>query len=282
MKIGITGSNGFIGKHLIRELKKKHECFSFDKEDGYDILNLEQLKSFVKDKDCIIHLAGMLRGDNFDIFKINTIGTQRVLEAIKECEHKPRLIFASSFQVYKPIKEKRQINETFAEPQTEYGLSKYLSEKLILFYSKKYNIKSIILRLSNVYGPGSIPNHYSVISTFVYKAQRGEEMNVSDLSSSRDFIFISDVIEVFSKIIDYKTDFDIFNVCSGKLTSLGEIIKILNKFKKVKFKTLNKEEGYVLGDNSKLKKCINFKTKIDIETGIKLMWDWFKKDYKGN
>ena len=81
-------------------------------------------------------------------------------------------------------------------------------------------------------------------------------------------------------MIGYKTDFDIFNVCNGKLTSLGDIIKILNKFKGVKFKNLNKKEGYVLGDNSKLKKCINYQNKIDIENGIRLMWDWFKNEYK--
>jgi len=63
MKIGITGSHGFIGSHLYSHIKNAYECKAFDKG-KYDLSKIETMKTFVNEKELIFHFAGANRATN--------------------------------------------------------------------------------------------------------------------------------------------------------------------------------------------------------------------------
>lgn len=266
IKIAITGANGFLGKHLVKQLNlnKYLEMTLFNRK-KVNLLNYKTLKSFVSNKDVIIHLAGVNRDTDANLLKINTLGTQSILEAIKYYSPLSRLICISTFQVY--------------EPNNIYGLSKFFAERLIEHYCKKENFKSTILRVSNIYGPGCRPFYNSVIATFVDQIKNKQPLSVSgDGEQKRDYIYVGDVVNAIEKSINFSQEKSIeyFNIASGNLISLNKIINLLKKFstKKVlveykKNKNSNNELSFTK-DTSDSHNRLNWKALVDLEEGLKL------------
>src|SRR5436190_18206654 len=139
MNIAITGQNGFLGKHLMEKLKKeKIDVTEFDKS-KYNLLQPETLQKFVQNKNVIIHIAAVNRDTNFNLLNINVMGTAGLMEAISLYNSKAKVNFTSSYQAY--------VQDNI------YGLSKKLAEEIIKKYATLFGIKSISLRISNIFGP---------------------------------------------------------------------------------------------------------------------------------
>ena len=272
MKIAITGADGFIGSHLVSELKKnsKIKVIEFD-ANKHNLFDVESLRQLIDGCDAIVHLAGLNRASEIELIRTNVLGTLNLLDAIKKYSNKAMIIFASSFQVYEPLNKPQLVDEkTVLNPQTAYGYSKKFAEELIRLYAKEYGINGVILRISNVYGPGCKPNYNSVIATFCYKAIHGEALYVNDREASRDYIYVKDLVNAIKKCLKYNIDgVEVFNVCSGRLFSLQDIIEILSKNIKinVKYGKVN-EQKYLLGDNTKIARLLNFKTEVEFEQGL--------------
>jgi UDP-glucose 4-epimerase len=280
--IGITGADGFIGNHLYQSLSDSFECEKFDKN-KYNLLSSESMRDFVSNKNTIFHLAAKNRSSNMDLVNVNTFGTLNLLESIRKySENDPKLIFVSSLQVYgfqKEIicfKENSQLN-----PTNFYGLSKSIAENIINYYFENYGIKSIILRLANVYGPGCKPYYNSVISTFIDKIKKDEKVIINGTGEqTRDYIFITDVIDSLFKALRYKSDkVEEFNICTGIPTSLKHIISILNDIVgqevDVEFVTNNFEVDHLIGDPSKTKKYLKFNANTELNEGLHKIFNYY-------
>ena len=103
-KIGITGSTGFIGQAVQKRLEKESDFVveNFDKQ-KHSLFDPESLESFVEGKDVIIHLAGVNRGTNQELFQTNVLGTLSLLDAVVKYAPSARIILA--FKVlFPPIK----------------------------------------------------------------------------------------------------------------------------------------------------------------------------------
>jgi nucleoside-diphosphate-sugar epimerase len=169
MKIFITGSSGFVGGELAKQLSD-YELVKYDLVNGHDILNYEQLKAAMKGCDVVVHLAAIpapREGKTFqDYFKTNCIGTFNVAQAALENNVK-RVIFSSSTTYYgvergipfpKPIKEKNPIVTQFATTASlkcrdcdiSYSTSKVIAEQVLANYGLNKKIDVIILRLGPV------------------------------------------------------------------------------------------------------------------------------------
>ena len=282
MKIAITGSRGFIGKHLVEKLEKDSniEILEFDKP-KLDLFDSENLKNLFREADIVIHLAGSNRDSENELLSTNTLGTLKVLEALRKNARKTKLIFASSFQVYRPMGLLKKIKEDAElNPQSIYGISKKCAEDLIKFYAGEYGIKSIILRLSNVYGPRCRPNYNSAIATFCYKAVNKEVLEVHDEKACRDYIHVKDVVDAIITSFNLKVEnYEIMNVCSGKLYSLRDIVEILKKEIDIKVNYGRGEDRkQVVGDNEKIANLLNFRPKIEFEDGLKETLAYYRNE----
>src|SRR5690554_3329399 len=149
MKILVTGSNGFIAKNLIAELKSKNQytIFEYNRES-----TMEDLNRYCKDCEFVFHLAGVNRPKNVDeFFEGNFDLTKLLLQTLEKHNNKSPIVFSSSIQ---------------AELENPYGRSKKAGEELLFEYSKDKNAKVFVYRFPNVFGKWCKPNYNSVIATF--------------------------------------------------------------------------------------------------------------------
>lgn len=276
MKVAITGSDGFIGRHLHRALSQSHAVHSL-RRDRCDLLKPHTLEEFVSGMDCIVHLAALNRAEHWPMFEVNVMGTLGLLEAIGCFNPGCTLIFASSFQVYAPQSPEVQVREDSAlAPTSFYGLTKCLSERTIQHYAQDGLLRAIILRLANVYGPGCRPYYNSAIATFAERAVHREPLEVSNPLSARDFIYIEDVVQAFAKAVEHQPQgVDIFNVCSGQLSTLEEIVAVVNRHIQVEAKCGPvRTEPVICGDPTVSERILGFVARVNLWEGIQRTLAW--------
>ncbi len=185
MKIGITGSNGFIGKNILEHLSRMEdlEVITFTREN-----TAADLESLVTSVDFIFHLAGINRPENpQDFYEGNQDLTQLIVNLALTSDKKPPILISSSTQ---------------AERDNDYGKSKLGSEVALEEYAKQSGSPVYIYRLPNVFGKWSRPNYNTVIATWCHNISRDIPIEVNDESVELDLVYIDDVIEHFLRHID--------------------------------------------------------------------------------
>jgi UDP-glucose 4-epimerase len=243
-KILCTGGAGFVGSHLVdRLVKDGHDVTVVDNLSTGSLDNLEFEKvSFInvdiskrvsfpksvayKSFDYIYHLAAQINlreslKDPVVDAKTNIMGSLNVIELAKK--KKAKLIFASTGgAIYSPHASLPWTEFAEADPQSPYGLAKLTVEK----YLKISDIPYCILRLSNVFGPRqNSKSEAGVISIFINKALEGSPLTIfGDGQQSRDFIYVSDVVEAF---VLAQTKAGMLNVSSGEETTVLEIVELI-------------------------------------------------------
>jgi len=240
----------------------------------------------------VFHLAAITSkspSDTKEIKEVNVLGTSNILKACVK-NHVNKIVFSSSGAVYGeatkfPIKENQKLS-----PLNPYGFSKTAAESRILSYSQKYNLKSSILRYSNVYGPGQrYDSEGGVISIFCNNVILSKEIIIyGDGLQTRDFIYIDDVTKANYLSILSPANF-IANVSTGKETSILNLIKIIEKMSrkkiKTKFKPINASEIMKSClDNSFIKQKIGWEPKTKLEEGIIKTYSYLtdRKKYEPN
>ena len=211
MKILVTGANGFIGMNLCTWLnEKKYDVKKYTREN-----NLDDLKNSVKSVDCIVHLAGVNRPKKPKAFKEDNVNlTQKLCSLVSKESRNIPIIFTSSIQ---------------AENESDYGLSKYNSEKVISKFVKNTNKSAIIYRLPNVFGKWCKPDYNSVVATFCHNIANGIPIHIRDSNFEIPLIYIDDLVMNIAKILKnppngilYKSVKPVYHI---KLGQLAEKIK---------------------------------------------------------
>jgi len=239
-KIIVTGGSGDLGKSLIPKLisngfdcislSKKSNTNSFIKNIKCDITNFQKVNLVINKfkPDTIIHLAGLTGNIACETnpkkaFLTNVIGTLNVLKS--SIKLKPKIIFVSTGEIYG--KTKNKVNEnTLPKPVNIYGITKMLSENLILNYNANYKIPAIILRFSYCYGENFTKRGFSSMFS---KAIRGEKIQIFGGKQILDLLHFNDATDAILKSVSYKKT-EIFNIGSGNTLTL---ISIINKLKKI-------------------------------------------------
>ena len=259
MKISVTGSEGFLGKSLINIIGEEYEVIKFDRKKN-NLFDPKSLQSFLKDADVVIHLASVNRDNDYNLFKTNFLGTAGLLEGIVKYAPKAKIIFSSSFQVY--------------NSKNAYALSKKLAEEAIVSFSRIYGVKSIIFRISNIYGPGGKQFYNSVIATFAHLVKNKKTFVINGTGDEkRDYIYVDDVAEAVKKAINYNAKSGKFDICSGKLTSLNEIVELVNKISStqvsVEHKNIQEEKVELHKTYKEAEEKLSWKPRVSLEEGLK-------------
>ena len=303
-KIIILGGAGFIGSHLCDLLlKKKYKVLVIDNLSTGRLSNLSHLKNKIKfikadiskqgdwqnnfkNTKYVFHLAALADivpsiENPKKYFEANVTGTLNVLEAVKKYKVS-KIIYAASSSCYGipniyPTSEKEKIDNKYP-----YALTKYLGEEILLSWSKIYKIKFISLRLFNVYGTRSRTSgtYGAMFGVFLSQKINGKPYTVvGDGKQKRDFTYVTDVASAFYKSAVSKIENEILNVGSGKCVSVNRIVEIL-KGPRIKIPKRPGEPDITFANIKKIKLLLNWKPKIKIEDGIKLLLkdiDYWKK-----
>jgi UDP-glucose 4-epimerase len=315
VKCLVTGGAGFIGSHLVdRLVKEKKNLIVIDNLSTGNIKNLKnvrkkikfvnldiskyskKLENLFKGVDQVFHLAALADivpsiNDPIKYYKTNVTGTLNILSACKKNKVK-KLIYASSSSCY-GIPKKYPINEKAPiDTKYPYALTKYLAEELILHWAKVYKMKNISLRFFNTYGPRSRTSgaYGAVFGVFLaQKINKRPLTIVGDGNQTRDFLFITDLIDAIFKVSNKINKSSIFNVASGTETKVNRIAKIIGG-QKIFIPERPGEPRRLKADIKKICTSINWKPKIDIDTGVQIMlrnindWSeapvWTKKKIK--
>lgn len=216
MKILVTGSNGFIGKHICRVLeKRKHIVLKYDKENSF-----EDLEKFICSCDWIVHLAGSMRPvSKEDYYVSNSELTKTITELIEKHDASPSIIFASSTQ---------------SSLNNDYGVSKLQAENYLFELQRTSNCNVAVFRLTNAFGKWGKPNYNSVVSTFCYNISHDLPIRIDDGSKVINFIYIDDIVRTFVGVIEGTQSFKRNNFNSVEPyypISIGDLANKLYSFR---------------------------------------------------
>ena len=293
MKSIVTGGAGFIGCNLVEKLVSiGHEVTVLDNLSTGRFSNIEDLNNKIKFIECdisskgawqneftstdfVFHLAALA-----DIvpsiqkpemyFNSNVVGTFNVLEASKKSKLK-KFIYSASSSCY-GIPDHFPTKETaFIKPEYPYALTKRLGEELIMHWSKLFNIPAISLRFFNVYGPKSRTSgtYGAVFGVFLAQKLASEPFTiVGDGKQTRDFTYVTDIIDAILAVSKSEQVNKIYNVGSGKTISVNKIADLLGG-EKVYIPKRPGEPDCTFANIEKIMNEIGWQPKISIEEGIK-------------
>ncbi|MCW4003673.1 MAG: SDR family oxidoreductase [Candidatus Bathyarchaeota archaeon] len=308
----VTGGAGFIGSHIADRLMKKGfdvtvldnldtghvENLESHKNNGNfhfvkgDIRDLELVRKTLRNIDVVFHeaaLASVTLSVQNPILSndINVTGTLNLLKASSDLGVK-RFIYASSAAVYGDTKTPEKREDLSTNPKSPYGISKVAAEHYAKIFYKLYGLETVSLRYFNVYGPRQRFDldcaYGGVITIFINRLLRNMSPVIfGDGEQTRDFIYISDVVEANMLALDSKdAAAEVFNIGTGLGVSVNQIAEILkNIMNKHEVANIYKDprpadgrHGYA--NISKAAKILGFTPRTSITDGLVKLTDWYK------
>jgi GDP-4-dehydro-6-deoxy-D-mannose reductase len=234
----VTGSDGFVARHLIRHLRDNgDEVHGIDRErDVTDARSMQEVFEWFL-PDVTYHLAALTHvGDSWEnaseFTRVNVVGTQRVLDASFEAVPHAMTIVVSSSEVYGISREEDQpLSESFrVAPANPYSSSKVEAERVARDAVRFRGQRVVVARPFNHLGPGQSPNFVvpALVSRLLDARDRGDEsILVGDLSTRRDFSDVRDVVRAYRLLAKLGVSGEVYNVASGHDVALLDIARQL-------------------------------------------------------
>jgi UDP-glucose 4-epimerase len=273
-RVLVTGSSGFIGRHLYDALNLRgYPVKGYDIIEGYDILDQDKLSRIAAEfkPTWIVHLAGQVRlgpalQDPQRDAEMNIIGTINILELARK--NNCGVTFSSSGAVYGN-------NYQYPDPVSPYGVSKLTAETYCKLYHEMYGLHTVVFRFSSVYGYGRAPTSINLI---VAKALKNEPIQITgDGSQTRDFTYVSDIVEALIMSAEKKFPSGVYDTGTGMATSINELIMILERLlnKKISYTYVPASNADPKRNELNVSKIANygFKAKVSLEEGLKQLFD---------
>ena len=316
MKVLITGSEGFIGSHLVEKLVKKKAKvtalvkYNYQSDLGWldknliknidlvfgDIEDLSLMNKLTSGKDVVVNLAALISipysyNSTKSYINTNILGTYNILEASKHNKIK-KIILTSTSEVYGsaryvPIDEKHIL-----QPQSPYSATKIASDQLGLSYYYSFNLPVTIARPFNTFGPRQSTR--AVIPTIITQMlSKSKSIKIGDVSTKRDFSYVEDTAEFFIKLIYSKKNLsgEVINYGSGYSITIKKLYEVLKKitnskvklsFEKKRFRPQKSEVKELLCDNRRAIKLLGIKknrnNELRLISGLKKTFEWYSKN----
>ena len=314
-KVLITGGLGFIGSSLaLRLVPLGAEVALLDAmipDYGGNLFNIEPIKNdvtinfsnitdatsmnyLVRDKDYIFHCAGqvchvMSLTNPFPDIEYNIKGVAVLMQACKNYNPTVKIVKTGTRGQYGPS-EKLPVNEEApTNPRGIYEVSNLAAEKIMKIYNDVHGIKTVLLRLTNIYGPRSQMKHsrFGVVNWFVRQALDNETIKVfGDGKILRDFLYIDDCVDaVLASALCDKAEGEILNVGMDKAVCFLDLVKRIIEtsgsgrweFSEFSPERKAQEPGDFYSDIKKIRRLVGWEPRVSLDEGLARTADYYRK-----
>lgn len=297
----VTGGAGFIGSHMAeRLLADGHmvtvlDNFSTGRPQNLDhlknnphltvhqvdISDHEAIRPFFEGIDWVFHVAALADivpsiQQPMTYHKANVEGTVSVLEASRAAGVS-RFLYTASSSCY-GIPDAYPTSETAEiRPMYPYALTKNIGEQYVFHWHRVYGLPCVSLRLFNVYGTRSRTSgtYGAVFGVFLAQKLAGKPFTVvGDGNQTRDFTFVTDVVDAFITAAKSSLTGKIFNVGSGGTYSVNRLVELLgNDAGVVHLPKRPGEPDCTLADITNIQKELGWSPKVSLEEGVTILLD---------
>lgn len=307
----VTGGAGFIGSHIVDELLARNiETYVIDNLSTGSLDNLAQhnnssllhivtgdareaeaLLHDVANIDVVFHeaaIASVPKSVSHPML-VHDVNVNMTLHLLNYCVKAgvKRLIFASSAAVYGMLEGHRASEDLVCKPNSPYGASKLAVEDYLHAYWRTYGLETVMLRYFNVYGKRQRFSDYSgVITIFANRLLNGQRPVVfGDGTQVRDFVHVKDIVQANMFAMNSANAVDeVFNVASGRATSILELVEIIRKLVPgaggIEHQFAPSRAGdmkFGLASIDKIKRILGYDAKVEMQQGLKDLMGWIGK-----
>jgi len=300
-KVLVTGGNGFLGSHVVNELKNLNvKDVSTPTSKDYDLRNRTDCKKVLKDIDVVFHLASTSGGIMFlkerpaEAFYDNIMMGVNLIHEAKEAGIE-KLIITGAVSSYPklapiPFNEKNIWDGYPDETNAPYGIAKRTLLVQSQAYRQQFDFNSIILFLTNLYGPKDHfdPTSATVIPALINKISSAKKQNKKSISiwgdgtPTRDFLYVQDAVRGLMLAAEKYDEGLPINLGSDQETTINELVNLISKITGFK--------GQIKWDKSKpngqprrkvsnklAEEKLGFKSETTLEEGLQKTIEWFQK-----
>lgn len=297
IKCLVTGGAGFIGSHLVERLVADgHHVVAVDNfATGHprdlshisgasnfvmyraDVTDFEAIRPLFEGVDWVFHLAAMADivpsiVDPMTYHRANVDGTINVLEASRAVGVK-RFLYTASSSCYGIPRDYPTPETSPPKPMYPYALTKYLGEQYVMHWHQVYGLPAVSLRFFNVFGPRhrTTGTYGAVFGVFLAQKLASKPFTVvGDGTQTRDFTFVSDIVDAC--IVAIKSDIggEIMNVGSGNTYSVNRLVELLGG-DVVHIPKRPGEPDCTFADIAKIRRLLGWRPRVAFEDGIKAM-----------
>lgn len=296
MRVLVTGSNGFIGKHVCKYLKERNfhviglgrreqsettEVDEYISCDLSDVSMRETLKGL--EADAVVHLAADMRQQPYEteVVHHNCVGTQQLLEACIADNVKVFVQLSSLPVIGKPIEH--PITEAHPiKPPTVYHVTKYTEELLADFAYRMRGLRTVSFRISAPVGIGM--KEKTIFPTFIKNALQGKDLQLYGKGTrEQTFIHVNDIAQAIYKAILSEQAVGVYNLSSHNRISncnLAKLCKeVLHSESRIVYVEVEDEMDCDIWDISleRIEKDMGFKPMVSLEESIIELADYYKK-----
>jgi UDP-glucose 4-epimerase len=293
----VTGGAGFIGSHMVeRLLADGHRVTVVDNLTTGRLVNLAHLRNnanltfheadiadlrriapWFAGVDWVFHIAALADivpsiQQPLAYHHSNVDGTVSVLEAARAAGVK-RVLYTASSSCY-GIPDEFPTPETAPiRPQYPYALTKYLGEQYAMHWAQVYKLPVVSLRLFNVFGPRSRTSgtYGAVFGVFLAQHLHGQPLTiVGDGSQTRDFTFVTDVVDAFVTAARSDVAGEVFNVGSTNTYSVKQLASLIGG-ETVYIPKRPGEPDCTFADTSKIRRLLGWQPRVPFDEGVKIM-----------
>lgn len=297
MKAVVTGGAGFIGSHMVDLLVSEgYDVTVIDNLANGRLDNIEHHKGKIKfvqadigdyeveldkhfeDVDYVFHYAALADivpsiNNPLKYHKANVDGTIQVLQAAKKSKNLKKFIYAASSSCY-GIPEVYPTPETSPiAPEYPYAHTKTVGEQYVMHWGQVYDMPVISLRFFNVYGVRhrTSGTYGAVFGVFLAQLLNNKPLTiVGDGNQTRDFTYVTDIVDACYKASQSDITGEIFNVGSDNTYSINYLVDLLGGERKYIPKRPGEPDS-TYADITKIKKMLGWTPKVSFEDGVKIM-----------
>lgn len=238
MKALITGSKGFVGKHLSDQLQKEGwEVYGFNIQDGQNIMDYETVRNAldVLRPNAIFHLAAQAYvPESFSsprrTFEVNTLGSLNILDAVRQLGIKTRIHLAGTSEEYGDSAYGQGVTTelTLPSPLSPYAISKLAMDHLGRLYAKSYGLQVVVTRAFNHAGPGRGEMYAeSSFAKQIVEIELGRRrvLEHGNLESVRNYTDVRDIVRAYTLAVGLESG--VYNICSKQNVTMQYIMDAL-------------------------------------------------------